>query len=50
MTEQLDTVKENIKICEDIQKEDPLYYEKHWVDIHETLLQVKEDLEEMKKL
>lgn len=43
--EQLETVNENIKMCEDIQKSDPHYYTEHWMSLHNTLLQVKTDLE-----
>lgn len=42
----LDEVNKSIKICENIAKSDPGYYDAHWVDKHQTLLTVKEELEE----
>ena len=46
MEKTLKTVEKNIQHCEDIAKSDPMYYEEHWTDIHESLLTMKEKLEE----
>jgi hypothetical protein len=45
MNERLETIKENIKICEDIQKTDPGYYEEHWAFLHSVLLEAEEEFE-----
>ena len=42
----LEEVRKGIQICEDISKTDPEYYEAFWVDKHQTLLTVRDELEE----
>jgi len=46
LQEHLDSVNENLKICEDVKKEKPEYYKNFWENLHGTLLTVKKELEE----
>jgi len=44
--EHIESINENLKVCEDVKKEKPGYYESFFKPLHEALIKIKNELEE----